>query len=134
MSVEEDAINTVLDKLADHISGAWIGEGMPPYDELEQNLPAIVIEDMPGFTDTVPLGGSPLVHEIAIDVAIYAHDLAMARSLASAVERIVFALVLDAASNVSHVSQPVTMHKRPDWNARVKRVGGEFSLRVFTAR
>lgn len=134
MSPEATAINAVLDKLAAHIDGAWISDTLPAHDTLEQNLPAILVEDMPGWTEGTPLGGAPLVHEVAIDVTVYALDLATARDLGSVVERIVFAMVLDPATTVSHVSQPVTMHKRPDWNTRVKRVGAEFSLRVSTAR
>ena len=134
MSIEADAINAVLDKLADHIENVWIGDELPPHDSLEQNLPAIIVEDMPGWTDTMPLGGSPLVHEVAIDVTVCAREVTTARTLGAAVERILFAMVLDRSNAVSHVSQPVTMHKRPEWNARVKRVGAEFSLRVSSAR
>ncbi|WP_411815491.1 hypothetical protein [Gordonia sp. SND2] len=134
MSIEGTTIDAVLDRLAEHIQNVWIDDKYPPNDQLETNVPAIIIEDMPGFTSDIPLGGSPLVHEIAIDITILAKDLATARTIGSAVERIIFAMVLDADNTVSHVSQPVTMHKRPDWNSRVSRVGAEFSLRVSTAR
>lgn len=133
-SRDEAAIGYILDRLAQHITGAWISDEMPAHDALESNLPAIVLEDMPGWTDGQPLGGAPLVHELAVDVAVYARDVSTARTIAAAVERIVFAAILDGDGPIMSVSQPVTMHKRPDWNDRVKRVGGEFSLRISTAR
>lgn len=130
MSSEARIIGEVLDALADHITGAWIGEELPPHDELERNLPAILVEDVPGHTDAQPWGAGPLIHAVAVDIEVYGRSFDAVRTIGTAVERIIHHLVVEPGSSVSRVIQETTFHKRPDWNPRVKRVGAEFELRT----
>ena len=126
-----DGLAILISGLQSQFPDRWVADRLPP--QVESDLPAIWINPIPGATRFSPWGeGLPLEDVPAFDVDILAAKSAGWRALYDYADAVRTALltIYTRDPRVRGVNEDVPLTKRPDWNDRVIRVGGEYSLRI----
>lgn len=124
-----DPLAIMVTELTAQLDGIWVADRLP--DPLEDDLPAVWINPLPGgslhvpWNDSAPLADNP---SFDIDILARASDGPKAlNDLAARVRQALFAIPTLSVPVVS-VTEDVALSKRPDWNPRTLRVGGEYAL------
>lgn len=125
-----DTLKVVIDMLASCIPGVWVADHLPGPAELDSNLPAVVVDLLPG-DEIVGWGGvpAPLGDDLVLDVDVFATSRAAAVPLATQVRQLIHGLPNYAGSNVKAVHCP-SFSTRPDYNPHIRRLGGTVKLLV----
>lgn len=123
-----DALGAIVTGLKAQLGDLWVADRLP--DPIEDDLPAVWINPLPGGSSNVPWNSSaPLTDSPSFDIDILSPASAGPKALndlAARVRRAVFNI--PSLSPVAKVIEDVPFTKRPDWNPRVLRVGGEYAL------
>ncbi len=126
-----DGLAILVQGLQSQFPDRWVANRLP--QEPETDLPAIWIQPIPGATRFKPWGAhAPLEDVPAFDVDILARkaaDWGALFAFADSVRAALYSLP-GRDPRVREVIEDVPFTPRPDWNDRVIRVGGEYSLRV----
>lgn len=126
-----DGLSLLITTLQSRFPGAWVADRLPP--ALESGLPAIWVQPIPGSTAYTPWGGMlPLEDRPSFDVDILASKTAGWKALNDYADAVRTALLTLPVYNhlLRGVTEEVPFTARPEWNDRVIRVGGEYSLRI----
>lgn len=130
MRTYADGLGILVTALQSRFPGQWVADRLPT--PVESSMPAIWINPIPGSTAYRPWGGMPLEDRPAFDVDILGLAsvgwLAL-NDYADAVRTALYSIPA-VDSRVRQVEEDVPLTKRPDYNDRLIRVGGEYSLRI----
>lgn len=130
---EVDVLRYVLTMVATALpENTWVADSLPTPDELQQHLPCVIVDLLPGG-EMKAWGGSgfPLTDRFELDIDVIAASRAKAVPIGVAVRR-----MLHALPNTSGVVVDVTapaMSTRPDYNPHVKRIGCTATVVVSNA-
>ena len=124
-----DPLALIIDGLLGQFDGVWVGTELP--DPVESDLPAVWVNPLPGSGLNIPWNESaPLTDAPSFDVDVFASandGLKELNDFAAQVREALFRIpALDR--RVKRVIEDVPLAKRPDWNPKVLRVGGEYAL------
>ncbi|WIC89781.1 tail terminator [Gordonia phage Sapo] len=125
-----DVVKDVTDALVDALEpyGYTVADAVPA--ELPVSaLPVLVFTEQPGSEGHRPWNQltGPVTEWASLDFDLFDTDLLRLKATARLVSRVLYSLVRGQNSVVS-VHAGATFAKRPDWNDRVLRVGGEFDF------
>lgn len=126
-----DPLALIIDGLLDQLGEVWVGTELP--DPIEPDLPAVWVNPLPGSGLNTPWNESaPLTDAPSFDVDVFGktdNGLVELNEFAATVREALFAIpAID--SRVKRVIEDVPLSKRPEWNPKVMRVGGEYALIV----
>lgn len=126
-----DGLAIIVNGLQTQFPDLWVANRLP--EDPESELPAIWVNPIPGATRFKPWGPHmPLEDVPAFDVDVLAKrsaGWATMNNLADSVRRALYNLP-GVDHRVRETIEDVPFTPRPDWNDRVIRVGGEYSLRI----
>ncbi|AOE44363.1 hypothetical protein SEA_GHOBES_10 [Gordonia phage Ghobes] len=130
MAVEVDVVKEVTDRLVDVFGErGWVVSDQVPAELPVASLPLLVFTEQPGSEGVVPWNHQtgPLTEWLSLDLDLFGLDVLELKRAAREVTRVLYSLVRGQTSVVS-VHTASSFARRPDWNDRVLRVGGEFDF------
>jgi hypothetical protein len=127
-----DELKLIIDRVAQYFPGCYVSDTLPPSTSLEAKLPIIQIVDLPGGDWLTPwqAGQGPLISVFACDIYIFGTKRSETRALAENVQRVLWRLAGDPFVGVTKVVTESGFSRATDWNPRVLREHGEFSIHV----
>ena len=120
-----DVLRVVIRELAARLD-VWVADVLPMPDELDENLPMVVVDEVPGASKLLPWqSDGPELRTLGVDIDVLGRSRAQTRPIREHVDQIMKALPnLDVG--ITQVKPASTFHTRPDFNQTVRRVGGEY--------
>lgn len=127
-----DALEKVIGALNAALPLAWVGDELPAQTALEQRLPIVLVQDVPGGSRAIPwqAGGGPLIDVFAADFYILAKTREQSREYARRVRGIIFSLVWRDDIEIKRVIENSAFARATDFNPRVKREHGEYAFEI----
>lgn len=129
---EVDVLKVAIDAVREVVGdGTWVADRLPDADRLTDNLPAVVIDLLPGG-ETTPWGGrdSPsLLDAVPLDVEVLARSRAEATKVGVVVRQALHQLPYLEGSGVKYVDCP-RLATREEINPYVKVLGVVADLTV----
>lgn len=127
-----DALEKVIGALNTALPLAYVGDELPAQTALENRLPIVLVQDVPGGSKHLPWQAAtgPLTDVFAADFYILAKSRAQSRDLAARVRGILFSLVWRNDIAIHRVIEESAFSRAPDWNPRVKREHGEYAFEI----
>ena len=129
---EVDVLKMALDAVREVLGeGTWVADRLPDADRLSDNLPAVVIDLLPG-EETTPWGGddgSSVLDIVPLDVEVIAPSRAEATKVAVMVRRALHQLPYLEGTGVKQVDCP-RLATREEINPYVKVLGVVADLTV----
>lgn len=120
-----DVLMKVIQVVADQMPGVVVGDALPPLDELEQQLPCVVIDILPGEEKAVAWGGDGFpvrLDGIALDIEVLARSRVQAMPVANRLRQVLHQLPHIAGTDVVSVECP-HFGAREDVNLNVRAMG-----------
>lgn len=123
-----DSLAVIISGLSDQLPDLWVADRLP--EPIDDDLPAVWVNPLPGGSMNVPWNTSaPLTDAPSFDIDILSAASKGPKFLNDTAARVRRALfTLADLPKVARVIEDVPLAARPDWNPRVLRVGGEYSL------
>lgn len=124
-----DALALLVTGLKKQLGSAWVADRLP--DPIESALPAVWINPVPGGSMHAPWNDSaPLTDAPSFDIDILGQTSKGPKALNDFAAEVREALVNLSSTTpaIKRVIEDVPLTKRPDWNPKVLRVGGEYAL------
>ena len=120
-----DVLAKVIEVLHDAMPGVTIGDVLPEEHELDQALPCVVLDVLPGEEKSAAWGGEVFpvrLDVVPIDVEVFAKSRAQAAPVARQLRMFMHQLPHIAGTEVTSVVAP-EFGTREDLNPRVKVLG-----------
>lgn len=129
--MEPDVLRIIIDRLSE-VTDVWVADVLPPAGELDQHMPCVRVDELPGNTKLIPwqITGDMELQEIGIDIDVFGASRYETRQVREAIHRAMMTIPNDIAA-VTRVQAAATFHTRPDFNQMIRRVGAEY---LVTAR
>lgn len=131
MNETRDVLRHVIERVQGVLgSEVWVADHLPPGPELGGNLPAVVVDLLPGGNNMKAWGGfgvAPQVDGVVLDIDVFARSRADCVPLADTVRGLLYRLPADGDSPVVSVDGS-PLATRPDLNPHVRRLGGDFTV------
>lgn len=129
MVTDPDIVKIVADELVARFPG-WTVDTQIPGELPESDLPLIVITEQPGAVADTAWNQTtgPVAEWASLDIDLFGFDIRSLKSAARDVSRMLYSMVR-GSNPITTVRNPSTFARRPDWNNRINRVGGEFDFR-----
>ncbi|WKD60920.1 hypothetical protein CCICO_04415 [Corynebacterium ciconiae DSM 44920] len=134
MSKLPDVLRTVIEFLSGALPDYWVGDSLPPGQELAASLPCVIVDLLPGTELRVSWGGADFpvrVDGAAIDIEVFAASRGQATPVAEQVRLLMHQLPFVEGSRIVSVECP-SFGTREDLNPRVKVLGGVAELALHT--
>lgn len=126
-----DVLQHVWAELRSDLDGTWVGDVLPPAEQLDPRQVYVVVDELPG-EEVAPWGGhAPLIADHVLDVDIHGPSRIATKAVRDQVKATLSDLPNRRHVPITRTRCPSTWHPRPDMNPKLKRVGAEFR---FTAR
>ncbi|AXH49655.1 tail terminator [Gordonia phage Frokostdame] len=127
-----DALEKVIGALNTALPLAYVGDELPPQTALENRLPIVLVQDVPGGSQAVPwqAGGGPLIDVFAADFYILGRNREQSREYAARTRGILFSLVYRDDIEIKKVIEVSAFSRATDFNPRVKREHGEYHFHI----
>ena len=127
-----DALEMVIGALNTALPLAYVGDELPAQTALENRLPVVLVQDVPGGHRALPWQAAtgPLIDVFSADFYILAKSRAESRDLAARVRGILFSLVWRTDIDIKRVIEESAFSRATDWNPRVKREHGEYHFEI----
>lgn len=134
MNPTADVLKHVIERLSADLPGVWVADHLPPVAQMDDHLPAVVVDLLPG-TERLAWGGlgGPQFDGVNLDIDVFARSRSAAAPVADQVRALLHSLPADEDSPVLSVDAP-GFSTRPDYNPHVRRVGGDVTVMARSAR
>ncbi|MGN0097225.1 MAG: hypothetical protein ACI38U_14325 [Corynebacterium sp.] len=127
---DTDILLQTINVLSEALPGTWVADQLPPAKDMDDNLPCVIVDILPGATKSTAWGGDGFpvrLDEVGLDIEVFAQSRGQATPLAEKVRALLYQLPHIAGTDVTAVDCPV-FATREDLNPRVKVLGAEASL------
>lgn len=122
---ELDALRVVIQELSARLD-VWVADVLPTPDELDENLPLVVVDEVPGQSKLVPWqSDGPELRTLGVDIDVLGRSRSQTRPVRERIDQIMKALP-NLNVGITQVTPASTFHTRPDFNQMIRRVGGEY--------
>lgn len=127
-----DTLATVIGALNAALPLAYVGDELPAAAALENRLPIVLIQDVPGGAEDIPWQAAtgPLTDVFSFDIYILDLNRAKTRELARRVRGIIYSLLWNTDVGVRRIVEESGFSRVPDWNPRVKREHAEYTFHI----
>lgn len=124
-----DTLRMVIEMLSSTLPDATVADRMPPPGELDQQLPYVMVDLLPG-EEVVAWGGhGPVRDFVVLDIDVFAASRALAHPTGVLIRQLMHNLPNYAGANVTYVDCP-GFSTRPDYNPHIRRLGVTVTLHV----
>lgn len=117
-----DVLKYTIDALHLAMPDVWVGDQLPAADEMQKNLPVVMVDLLPGEELWAWGGKTPVRDFIELDLDVFSHNRASATTTAMVVRDVIHGLPFMAESPVVQVECP-GFTTRTDFNPRIRRIG-----------
>lgn len=120
-----DMVLFVVEFLSENMPDVWVADALPPDEQLDEYLPCVVVDVLPGreVRDSWGGAGFPVMLDgVSLDLEVFARSRAQATPVAERVRLLMHQLPFIDGSQVTTVECP-TFGSREDLNPRVKALG-----------
>lgn len=127
---EADVLKQTIDVLAEALPGIWVADHLPPTEDLDDNLPCVVVDLLPGAARSTAWGSDDFpvrLDDVVLDCEVFAQSRGQAFPLAERVRLVLYQLPHIASTDVTSVDCGI-FTSREDLNPRVKVLGAEAEL------
>lgn len=127
-----DSLKTIIDAVNAALPLAYVTDELPKSTALEQKLPIVLIQDIPGSSRDVPWQAAtgPLTDVFSADFYVLANSRRASRELAARLRGIIWSLLWNDTVGVRHIVEQSGFSRIPDWNERVKREHAEYDFHI----
>lgn len=128
---DPDVLRIVIHELAERID-VWVADVLPLPADLEDNLPMVVVDEVPGASQMLPWQATgPELRALGVDIDVLGQSRAQTRPVRERIDQIMRALP-NLGVGITQVKPASTFHTRPDFNQTVRRVGAEYLVMART--
>lgn len=130
--MEPDVLRAVIQRLSAELD-VWVADVFPAADELEDNLPCVRVDEVPGTSRLIPwqVTGEAEIQELGIDIDVLGRSRHQTRGIRERIHKLMMTMPQDLAE-VTSVRAAATFHTRPDFNHLIRRVGAEYLVSART--
>lgn len=127
-----DTLATVIGALNAALPLAYVGDELPATATLENRLPVVLVQDIPGGAEHIPWQAAtgPLTDVFAFDIYILGRSRAEVRDLAARVRGIIWSLHYNTTVGVRKIIEESGFSRIPDFNPRIKREHAEYTFHI----
>ncbi|QMU19003.1 hypothetical protein [Gordonia rubripertincta] len=127
-----DPLEKIIGALNTGLPLAYVGDTLPAQTALDQRLPVVLVQDIPGGSKHLPwqVGGGPLTDVFAADFYILGKTREQSREYARRVRGILFSLVYRDDIEIRRVIENSAFARATDWNTKIKREHGEYAFEI----